>query len=506
MLLDGKSIELRDDVLVIADERGPVGLAGIMGGQSTAVSAASTSIFFEGAFFSPAVIAGRARRFGLHTDASLRFERGVDPTQQARAVERATELLLAICGGEAGPLSLTEHAGGGAEALADPIAARARELRARTHGAGLAHRPRARAARDARRARRRRLARNAARVSIRHNDRRRPDRGGRKDGRLRPDSADARHVRERLGRATEAAVTPERAADRLAARGYSEVITYSFVDAELEEAVNPGVTPVRLANPIASDMAVLRRSLWPGLHERRPAKPRPPTRPIQALRARAAVRGGRAGRPADGRVGGPRRRHAAGRSIGTARGRTWISTTSKATSKSLLHLTGRAAEFRFEAATHPALSPAERRGSFAVPSLSDGSACYIPTCRTGSTRNATRSCSRCKWKRRSPRRVPAFRSYSKFPSIRRDLAIVVEEKVPAATVVECARAAAGALLQHVIVFDVYRGSGVDSSRKSIGLGLILQDVSRTLTDADADQTMQSVTLRLERELRATIRT
>jgi phenylalanyl-tRNA synthetase beta chain len=93
--------------------------------------------------------------------------------------------------------------------------------------------------------------------------------------------------------------------------------------------------------------------------------------------------------------------------------------------------------------------------------------------------------------------VPAFRTYSKFPSIRRDLAIVVEEKIPAATVVDCARAAAGSLLKHVIVFDVYRGSGVDSSRKSIGLGLILQDDSRTLTDADADQAMQSVTLGLE---------
>jgi phenylalanyl-tRNA synthetase beta chain len=102
--------------------------------------------------------------------------------------------------------------------------------------------------------------------------------------------------------------------------------------------------------------------------------------------------------------------------------------------------------------------------------------------------------------------VPVFRSYSKFPSIRRDLAVVVEEKVSAANVVDCARHAAGALLQHVIVFDVYRGTGVDSSRKSIGLGLILQDVSRTLTDADADQTTQSVTLRLERELGATIRT
>jgi phenylalanyl-tRNA synthetase beta chain len=103
-------------------------------------------------------------------------------------------------------------------------------------------------------------------------------------------------------------------------------------------------------------------------------------------------------------------------------------------------------------------------------------------------------------------RVPTFRSYSKFPSIRRDLAVVVDEQVTAERLVSAVRASAGKLLQDVVVFDVYRGKGVDSSRKSIGLGLILQDASRTLTDADADRTTQSVTLRLESELGATIRT
>jgi phenylalanyl-tRNA synthetase beta chain len=102
--------------------------------------------------------------------------------------------------------------------------------------------------------------------------------------------------------------------------------------------------------------------------------------------------------------------------------------------------------------------------------------------------------------------VPSFRAYSKFPSIRRDLAVVVDGQTPVATITSVASEAAGPWLQHVVVFDVYRGGGVDSSRKSIGLGLILQDVSRTLTDADADQTMQKVMARLERELGAKIRT
>jgi len=106
----------------------------------------------------------------------------------------------------------------------------------------------------------------------------------------------------------------------------------------------------------------------------------------------------------------------------------------------------------------------------------------------------------------TPAAVPAFASYSRFPSIRRDLAIVVAEDVSAEALTKVARAAAGDILQQVIVFDVYRGEGVDSRQKSIGLGLILQDSSRTLTDEDADQEMRSVMQMLERELGATIRT
>jgi phenylalanyl-tRNA synthetase beta chain len=109
-LLDGRVVELADDMLVIADASGPVGLAGIMGGQRTAVGDVTAAVFLESAFFAPAAIAGRPRRVGLHTDASLRFERGVDPAGQHRAIERATELLLEICGGAAGPLTVVERA------------------------------------------------------------------------------------------------------------------------------------------------------------------------------------------------------------------------------------------------------------------------------------------------------------------------------------------------------------------------------------------------------------
>src|SRR5690606_34592896 len=102
-LLTGAEQSLDGDVLVIADANGPVGIAGIMGGGTTGVSGATRNILFESAFFEPGVIAGRARRFGLQTDASMRFERGVDPAGQATAIERATALLAEIAGGTAGP-------------------------------------------------------------------------------------------------------------------------------------------------------------------------------------------------------------------------------------------------------------------------------------------------------------------------------------------------------------------------------------------------------------------
>jgi phenylalanyl-tRNA synthetase beta chain len=505
VLLDGKPVELRDDVLVIADESGPVGLAGIMGGQSTAVSAASSSIFFEAAYFSPAVIAGRARRYGLHTDASLRFERGVDPTQQARAVERATELLLAICGGEVGPLAVTEHVA--ALPKRSPIQLR----RARVSSVLGLTVPDSRIGRV--------LERLEMRVERDADGWRVTPPAFRFDITLEEDlieevgrmvgydqiPATPGVARERLGRSTETTVRSERVADQLAARGYAEVITYSFVDADLEQALNPGVQPVRLANPIASDMAVLRRSLWPGL--------------LNAARQNLAHQRGRfklfeLGPQFEADGAGVRETSVlAGLAVGSRAPEHWDGAGPevdfydvKADLEALLQLTGCAAEFRFEAAAHPALSPGRTARIVRASEPVGWLGVLHPDVQNRLDKKRDAVVFALQTEPTFAARVPSFRSYSKFPTIRRDLAIVVDEEVSAANVLACARTAAGETLQHAIVFDVYRGSGVDSRRKSIGLGLILQDVSRTLTDADADRTMQSVTLRLERELGAKIRT
>ena len=509
VLLDGRKVDLSDDVLVIADARGPVGLAGVMGGQSTAVSDSTETIFLESAFFSPQALAGRARRFGLHTDASLRFERGVDPTGQARAMERASELLVAICGAQCGPTNVTDRP-------ADMPTRSAVRLRRQRAAALLGI-----AVPD------RRIEQIFERLEMRVE--READGWRVTPPPFRFDIAIEEDLIEEIGRmigygeipstpgaptavlglATETRVSPERIADLLAARGYAEVVTYSFVDPELDAAVAPGAKPAALANPIASDMAVLRSSLWPGL--------------IAAARAnlshqRARFKLFEIGQQFEAVGEGVRETAVvAGLAVGKRSPEHWDGQAPnvdffdvKGDLEALLQSTGRSNDFRFLPAAHPALSPGRTASILLDDAIVGWLGALHPNLQKRIDRPQHASGAAIAFALQIEpvfaARVPAFRSYSKFPSIRRDLAVVVDEQTPVATITKLANEAAGPWLQHVVVFDVYRGGGVDSSRKSIGLGLILQDVSRTLTDADADQTMQNVMARLERELGARIRT
>jgi len=309
----------------------------------------------------------------------------------------------------------------------------------------------------------------------------------------------------RLGSASERLVEAERVADLLAARGYAEAITYSFTEPELEALVKPGVAPIELANPISSDLAVLRQSLWPGLID---AARRNVSHQRQRLRLFEI---GPQFAPAE--QGIAQATVAAGLALGTRAPEHWDGAGPevdfydvKSDVEAILRLTGAAAEFRFEAATHPALIPGRTarilRGDRVVgwlgalhPELArridKKRGAIVFELQLEALMNAT---------------VPAFKSFSKFPSIRRDLSVAVDTDVSAEALTKAVRAAAGAHLQHVVVFDVYRGKAVDSRRKSIGLGLILQDASRTLTDEDADRKVRSVRQQLEREFGATIRT
>jgi phenylalanyl-tRNA synthetase beta chain len=445
----------------------------------------------------------------LHTDASLRFERGVDPTGQAHALERASELLVEICGARCGPPSVTERA---ADA---PTRAPVRLRRARaTTLLGIA-------VPDGR------IEQIFERLEMRVE--READGWRVTPPAFRFDIAIEEDLVEEIGRmigygeipstpgapsavlglSTETRVSPEHIADVLAARGYAEVVTYSFVDPALDAAVSPDAQSAALANPIASDMSVLRSSLWPGL--------------ISAAREnlshqRARFKLFEIGQVFEAAGKGVRETAVvAGLAIGMRTPEHWDGQGPvvdffdvKGDLEALLQGSGRVSDFHFTAATHPALSPGRTAGIVLDGATVGWLGALHPNLQRRLDRPQHASGGAIAFALRLEpafaARVPAFRSYSKFPSIRRDLAVVVDEQVPVAAITKVASEAAGPGLQHVVVFDVYRGSGVDSSRKSIGLGLILQDVSRTLTDADADQTMQKVMASLERELGAKIRT
>ena len=504
-LLDDREISLDPDVMVIADSSGAIGLAGIMGGNSTAVDAQTQDIFLEAAYFSPPAMAGRARRLGLQTDAATRFERGVDPENQARAIERATALLVEIVGGEPGPIvetKLSDHL-----AANEPILLRHDRLQAilglDVDTESVEHI----------------LKILAMDVTQHKGGWRVTPPGFRFDLRVEEDLFEevARMIgydnipvtpelsAGHLGTATESRVTEDRLADLLAARGYSESISYSFVDEELEDAINPGTAMAKLANPISKDLSVMRRSLWPGL-----LKTATQNLSRQQNRMRLFEMGAQFSVVAKKIV----ETHVlAGLVAGSRWPEHWdFDATAadffdvKADIEAIFQLTGRLDELQFSAAEHPALRPGQTaRLRLAGEHIGWLGALHpVLEHRLELRTNVILFALRLEETLQSA--LPNFRAYSKFPSVRRDIAVVVDENISVDRIIESVRENAGDMLQNVMVFDVYRGKGIDSSLKSVALGLILQDTSRTLTDADADHTVSSVTEHLGRALGATIRT
>jgi phenylalanyl-tRNA synthetase beta chain len=300
-------------------------------------------------------------------------------------------------------------------------------------------------------------------------------------------------------------VSEDSIADTLVARGYSEAITYSFIDAAAEELVNPGVEPVRLANPISADMSVMRRSLWPGLLR---AAQENMTRQQSRLRVfelgnQFAVHGGTIEETPV----------VAGLAAGDhwpehwdleRRGADFFDV--KADVESLLALTGQAHEFTFVPQSHPALNPAQSARICRNDQTVGWLGVLHPRVQRQFDLKSGAVLFALQIEKAFAADITSYARFSKYPSVRRDLAVVVDEDVAVETLVENVQAAAGGVLRSVRIFDLYRGPGIDSRRKSVGLGLILQDASRTLTDEDADRTVDSVMYRLEHELGATIRT
>jgi len=504
-LLDDQEYLLDPDFLVIADSSGAIGLAGVMGGLGTAIGDATTEVLLEAAHFTPAAVAGRARRLGLFTDAAQRFERGVDPSLPAIALERATALLLQIAGGEPGPTQVT-LASGPSESSEEWVRLRRSRL-TRLLGASVPD-SEVQAL----------MMAISERVELEPEGWRVLRPPHRFDLRIEADLieevarlrgfdsiAESHAIAPQIaGFATETRLSNGRLLTAIVDRGYREAITYSFVDPAVQHLLFPDTPRLALLNPISAELSEMRVSLWSGL--------------ILACREnlrrqQSRVRLFEIGNKFElSQTGLSEIETLSGIATGARWPEQWGSAREpldfydvKADLLDVLARTGDARAVRFEADSLKCLRPGRAarifRGAVPIGWLGELHPQLVKALNLTNTVFLFDLEIESSFKANTLQ----FKKISVFPSVRRDLAVVVDEGVPLAVLQENVTVSASGLLSELRVFDVYRGPGIETGRKSIALGLILQDSSRTLTDVDADAVVTAVVARLRDVLSATIR-
>jgi phenylalanyl-tRNA synthetase beta chain len=497
-LLNGKTLELDADMLVIADASGPLALAGIMGGEASAVSVETTrDVFLESAYFDPKTIAGKSRRIGFGSDSSHRFERGVDFACVREALERATALVLEICGGAAGPVT---------EVVASLPVRRPVKLRtarvARVLGITLS------TAEIANLLQRLGLPLTVAGEVIEVTP---PS--YRFDLELEADLIE--EVARLYGYdqiPTRPPVAPQAMLpqpgdqrtvfslkQRLAGRDYQEVITYAFVEAAWERDFATNATPVRLLNPIASQLSVMRSTLIGGLVQ---------TLAANLARKQERVRVFELARVFHGIAADQQPEQLAGLAYGARAAEQWGESSRridfydvKADVEALLA----PRRARFVAAAHPALHP----GRCAE--------VWLDEVRVGVMGELHPKWVQAYGLPHAPvlfelvlaalTRQPLVRAQpvSRLQPVRRDLALVVDDAVPHDALLECLTAAAPTIVTELVCFDLYRGKGVPEGKKSLAFKVILQDTARTLTDTEVDSVVAQLVAAAQQRYAAQLR-
>jgi len=504
-LLDGQEISLSSNTLVIADQKGPVAMAGIMGGEPTSVTDATVDLFLESAFFAPDAIVGKARQYGLHTDSSHRFERGVDFEMPSKALRRATELLLDIVGGSAGSvieMSETERL-----PKRQAISLRVDRI-SRLLGIELE---------------KSKITEILTRLGMHVVE----------QGKtwlvtpptFRFDITIEADLIEEIGRVygydelptvaprvplevalpREAQVRIERVRGYLVDRGYQEAITYSFVDEEKQRQVMPDEVAIALANPISADMSVMRTSLWPGL--------------LQALkynqnrqqdRIRLFEQGVKFARQGNEVA---EKKVISGVVCGSLMPEQWGEKARsvdfydlKSDIEGLLGLTQPDQAFTFVAESNPALHPGQAAAIKSATGVPIGWLGKLhPEIEKSFGFNDSVYLFEVDEEVFALAEMPVFGELSRFPSVRRDLAIVIGDEISAQQVKDCVVGVSGEYLTNLQLFDVYCGEGIESGRKSLALGLTFQDTSRTLTDGEVDNLIMGVLEKLKQDFNATLR-
>ena len=483
-LLNEQEVKLDKDMLVIADNSGAIAFAGVMGGQSTAVSDATTDIFLESAFFTPDTIAGKGRRFGISTDSSYRFERGVDYGNTLQALERATALVLEICGGQAG--AVTEVNGVLPKRV--PTQLRMAKLNSilgitldeslvaklfdqlgftYTQKAGVFEVSPPSYRFDI--SREEDLVEEIARLHGYDNI---PAIAPIADLRMLPDA--------------EGLVTRAVLQDVLVANGYQEVVNYSFVDESWETELLGNAKPIKLKNPIASNMSVMRSGLWGGLLD---------TLVYNLNRQQDRVRIFEMGASyAEAKEGFQETMRISGLAYGDVMPEQWGEAARSVdfydVKADVDALTGGRAEY--VAAQHSALHPGQT-AQIVVRGRSIG---WIGKLHP-------------KWQQHyqlpkgavlfemdlaplQQRSIAKYSEVAKFPPVRRDIAVVVDEAVSVDALIKTMRKAKVQFVTDIALFDVYRGKGIAEDKKSLAFYILMQDTQKSLTDAEVDSVMASL--------------
>ena len=505
LLLNEQSIDLNESTLLIADERSVLGMAGIMGGEESGVTLETRDVFLEAAFFSPDAIAGRARAYGFSSDASHRFERGVDFAASPVAIERATQLIVDICGGQPGPVSVAEAADKLPARLPVMLSpARARRLLGVDLNddqiATLLTRVHLEVTREGDHFR---VVPPSYRFDIQidvdlveelarlHGYDNIPAPAPKGTMAMLPRSEDARDL-----------WTVRR---QIADRDYQEVVNYAFIEDAWERDFCANETPIRLANPIASQMNVMRSSLIPGLVN---------TLAVNRKRQNPRVRAFEVGRcfiedqnavPVAGYDQPVRIGMIAAGGIAVEQWGMASRNVDFFDVKGDLEALFAPAQLSFEAAEHPALHPGRSArilldGRFVgvigelhpkwVQKYDLGTPPVV--CEVDADAAMTS-------------RLPVYAPISRQPAVTRDMALVIDQDVSVARVLAALRTVESPIVKGIELFDVYQGKGIDPNKKSLAFRVLMQDTQRTLEDAEVDAAVAALVQRAEADFGARLR-
>lgn len=505
-LLDGQELTLQADTLVIADSQQPIAIAGIMGGSESAVSNDTTDVFLESALFTSSLIAGKARQYGLHTDSSFRFERGVDPQLQITAIDRATALICEVCGGNPGPC--VEVANEETLPQQAPILLRFSRL-VQILGDSISEQT---------------VAEILHRVSCEMLAESQGSEWWVIPPSYRYDITSEIDLIEEVARIvgynqipsgmpqlktqfiarSQNEISVARIKRALVDKGFQEVITYSFVDDSLQKLLFPEEEAHSLINPISQDMGVMRVSLWPGLlntckfNQNR-----------QLDRMKIFEVGCRFRKTSNQLI---QENVISGLLCGNVADEQWdlkSRTTDffdvKQVIESIWQLLGYRESLTFAPTEVHACHPGQTAEIFWQGKSAGVLGKLHP--KLQSELSVEGAIYVFELKLDTFKQVPmvTFQRPSRFPEIRRDIAMIVDEKLASDSLINYVRKSAGTILRDVKIFDVYAGKGIDSGRKSIAMGLILQHPSRTLVDKEVEAVIQTVVTGLEKEFSAKLR-